>query len=112
MHDNRFNDPKFIVWSKACKVRDNFTCQLCEKRGVELNSHHKNSWDKYINQRYDLENSITLCFKCHTRFHDIYGYGNNTQYQFEQFVDIYTTLRKIAAKYAENIENKNYMKKS
>ena len=59
-------------WSRAVKVRDNFTCQLCGIRGfkglgrsVKLHSHHIKSWKYYPNLRYDLKNGLTLCNNCH-----------------------------------------------
>lgn len=66
--------------------RDSYTCFLCSKVGGDLNAHHLNSWDAYIEQRYDLENLVTLCNVCHSNFHRQYGYGENTRKQFEEYV--------------------------
>lgn len=81
----RWNDPQAVEWSRQIKVRDNYTCQLCSRYGIPLNSHHLNSWDLFVNQRYDLNNGLTLCMRCHELFHHIFGKGHNTIFQFLQF---------------------------
>lgn len=81
----RWNDPLAVEWAKRVKVRDNYICQLCYKYGIPLHAHHLNSWNTFVNQRYELYNGITLCTKHHELFHHIYGKGNNTKFQFLQF---------------------------
>lgn len=73
---------------KRTRRRDNYTCQCCghySKKG--LICHHKNSWDKFPEQRHDDDNLVTLCDKCHKEFHGIYGYGNNTEEQYNEFIN-------------------------
>lgn len=82
---DRFEDPKHIAWAKAVKARDNYTCQVCEASEVYLHSHHCNSWDFFVDERFDVDNGVTLCSDCHMQFHTIYGHGRNTKYQFEEF---------------------------
>lgn len=53
------------AWRRAIFARDNYTCQLCEKRGVTLHAHHKKAWATHPELRYDIENGITLCRDCH-----------------------------------------------
>ena len=36
--------------------------------------------------RTDESNGITLCKNCHKNFHSIYGFGNNTKEQFEEWI--------------------------
>ena len=61
-------------WSKAIKIRDNFTCRLCGDRSykgrgktIKLHSHHIKTWKDYPELRYDLNNGITVCFDCHLK---------------------------------------------
>lgn len=95
MYD-RFQDPKHIKWAKAVKVRDKFMCQVCGAKNTYLNSHHKNSWNAFEAQRFDVNNGATLCNHCHERFHEIYGAGQNTEYQFEEYCRITNLINKIA----------------
>lgn len=85
MEYSRDDDYNFIKWAQAVKNRDFFTCQICKAYGIELNSHHLNGWNWCIEERYDVDNGITLCKKCHERFHEIYGRGYNTYLQFIEF---------------------------
>lgn len=98
MKYDRKEDFNFIRWAASVKKRDYFTCQICERRGVELNAHHVNSWDMFPDERYDLDNGITLCTNCHHRFHNAYGYGNNTRIQFEEFQEASEMIKRSIQK--------------
>lgn len=92
---SRDDDPLFKKWAEDVKKRDSYTCQICTSRGVYLESHHKNSWDRYIEERYDVDNGVALCKRCHERFHNMFGYGNNTKFQFKQYQQMVDIFRKI-----------------
>jgi hypothetical protein len=78
------------LWREKVYQRDNFTCQCCgDNKGGNLNAHHLNSWNWAINERFKLDNGISLCDECHAGFHNQYGYGDNTKEQFEQFKQRY-----------------------
>lgn len=98
MYD-RFQDPKHIRWAKAVKVRDKFICQICGARNTYLNSHHCNSWDIFIDGRFDVSNGRTLCSSCHQTLHGIYGF-TCTKYQFEEFKTLCSIIKKIAERRA------------
>lgn len=45
--------------------RDNYTCQVCQKRGVALQVDHIQPWSEYVEGRFSMDNCRTLCDKCH-----------------------------------------------
>lgn len=45
--------------------RDNYTCQMCGKRGCALQVDHIQSWAEYVELRFDINNCRTLCMDCH-----------------------------------------------
>lgn len=74
------------TWRSAVYERDNYQCQCCLINGNgNLNAHHKDGYNWCIDRRYDIENGITLCSDCHTEFHVTYGYGDNTEEQWDEF---------------------------
>lgn len=58
-------------WRNAVFKRDDYTCQICHKKGRKLNGHHIFSWCKYIKKRYLVGNGATLCFDCHKWVHKL-----------------------------------------
>ena len=74
------------IWSQNVFQRDNYTCQICgDNKGRNLNAHHLNGWNAFPEQRFDLDNGVTLCTGCHKEFHSEYGYGDNTREQFDEY---------------------------
>ena len=63
---------RYIEWSRAIKVKDNYTCQLCGQHGGQLHSDHIKPFFLFPELRFDLENGRTLCVSCH-RNTDTYG---------------------------------------
>ncbi len=76
------------IWSHQVKERDNFTCKICDKLGVRLNSHHLLPYAKFKNERFLLKNGITLCEKCHRLFHKNYGYRDFNKDDFIEFKNL------------------------
>ena len=66
-------------------LRDNYTCQNCGRFSGDLNVHHLDGYNWFKEGRLDPNNAITLCENCHSNFHSIYGRGNNTKEQFEEW---------------------------
>lgn len=86
--DRRY-DPDIHAWRKEVYARDNFTCIACgDNQGGNLNAHHKDGFNWCIKRRYDVSNGATLCESCHANFHQAYGYGDNTEQQFEEWLKL------------------------
>jgi hypothetical protein len=84
------DDPKRSSYkgNKIClKIyeRDSYTCLLCKKIGGRLHAHHLDNWSQFKEKRYDFDNIVCLCIKCHRAFHSEYGTRNNTKEQFEKY---------------------------
>jgi hypothetical protein len=78
---------KFKKWRLMVFNRDNYICQKCKDRGTELNPHHIYNFSEYKELRFDINNGITFCRKCHYKFHKKYGYKNNDLIQINNFME-------------------------
>ncbi len=67
-------------WRKQIFERDDYTCQLCGQRGGKLEPHHIYEFSLYPNKRFDVNNGITLCRKCHLEVHKAYRVGFKEEY--------------------------------
>jgi 5-methylcytosine-specific restriction endonuclease McrA len=74
------------VWRKAVYERDNFNCRKCGKHGGDLNAHHLFAYADTPALRFSVDNGVTLCPTCHTKFHMAYGFGGNTADQFQEWI--------------------------
>jgi len=52
-------------WRNKIFQRDDYTCQICHKRGFILNAHHIHRFSENKDLRFDINNGITLCKNCH-----------------------------------------------
>lgn len=65
------NSEEYKLWRASVFSRDNFTCQICGRRGVRLNAHHIKSYADHRELRYVVSNGITLCEPCHKLVHKV-----------------------------------------
>ena len=86
--------PEYRDWRKAVFDRDLYTCQCCGARNghgkyIRLEAHHIKDWKNNVEDRYIIENGVTLCIDCHTLFHSVYGKKGNNQEQYNDFIKTY-----------------------
>ena len=86
-------DDTYREWRSKVYTRDRYTCVCCgESKSNEMVAHHKDSWNSNVERRYDVDNGVTLCDDCHNSFHHLYGYGYNTEEQFNEFLVLYRDI--------------------
>lgn len=87
-------DPKYREFRRDVFIRDHFTCQCCGAKNykghhgtVILEAHHLNNFKDYIDERYDVNNGVTLCKECHKKFHSMYGKKHTVKKQYYEFLE-------------------------
>lgn len=104
--------PEGEKWRADVLIRDNGICQCCGSN-KSLNVHHIYNFVNNLNLRYNIDNGIVLCEKCHGMtikgsFHNVYGTKNNTPEQLREYIlnkssiDIYITHPKILSLTQQN----------
>lgn len=68
---------EYMEWRHAVFVRDNYTCQECQKHGGNLHADHIKPFFLYPELRFDINNGRTLCIPCHRKTPT---YGNKPIY--------------------------------
>lgn len=66
LHDR--NSQRYKEWRSSVFVRDGFRCAKCGTK-KDLQAHHKRTWKKNKELRYEVSNGITLCRSCHLEAH-------------------------------------------
>lgn len=97
---NRSDDQYYEEWRSEVVKKYKNKCAICKRKKCKKHAHHLDGWNIAPEMRYEVSNGICLCSKCHNDFHNIYGRGNNTYYQFEEYLINYrnTTMLKIEKK--------------
>lgn len=72
-------------WRSAVLSKYNSVCQICEsKDNIEV--HHILGFAEHPKHRYSIDNGVTLCYSCHRKFHNTYGYKNFDDEDFENYI--------------------------
>ena len=85
------SSPEDKKWVISVYKRDWYTCACCKQRKdnngkyKKINAHHIKNYRRYKKLRTDLSNGITLCEKCHQKFHGIFGNIDNNKQQLDEF---------------------------
>lgn len=58
---------ELTTWRREIFKRDDYTCKLCGKRGVNLQADHILPYCAYPKLRFDITNGRTLCIDCHKK---------------------------------------------
>jgi hypothetical protein len=74
-------------WINAIKKVFNKTCVLSRVK-TNLVCHHLDGWNLFPERRYDISNGVCIQKDLHKEFHNLYGYGNNTEAQFAEYCKI------------------------
>lgn len=86
--------PEYGRWRKGVYEKDGYKCQCCgDSKGTNLNAHHIFNYTEHPDLRIDIENGITLCEHCHTKFHKTYGYTSNNKEQIDMFIKQYQVIQ-------------------
>ena len=103
----RFRNPSYKDFIQNCFKRDKYTCQITGKKSFgDIVVHHINgyNWDK--ENRTNINNGITLNQEIHKEFHKLYGKGNNTKEQFNQFIETLFNQERISIDRYNNIKER------
>lgn len=78
---------EYRQWRMKCLERDNWTCQFCGikchiglGKTIYLTVHHIKSWKNYPELRFEIDNGITLCEKCHSLTDNYKGRNNGKKH--------------------------------
>ena len=87
---------EYRIW-RATVIRRDKCCAVCSTL-QSRQAHHMNSGSYFPEDRYDPENGVVLCSKCHTRFHCDYKRSFRekcTEYDFNNFMSLVGYLKSL-----------------
>jgi len=88
MSKNWRNSRKWKETKEKVIKRDGYRCVICGQSD-DLAVHHINDASYHPNQRYLIDNCVTLCRECHTNFHTNFKKSFRqkcTEYDWNNFI--------------------------
>jgi len=65
--DYDYGDTRHVRWRETCLRRDGYLCVNCGRTAEHV--HHKIHVDVDPSLRYDVDNGVSLCQRCHIMVH-------------------------------------------
>ena len=89
---------KYRIW-RVQVIRRDKVCAVCGSV-KRRQAHHKNSGAYFADERFNVENGITLCSSCHTKYHCDYHRSFRekcTSYDFDNFMSLSVYLIEVGS---------------
>jgi len=99
MATNWRNSREYRIW-RALVIRRDVRCVACGSI-KNRHAHHKNSAIYFPEERFNVDNGVCLCSKCHTDFHTNFKRSYRvkaTEYDFENFM---TLIKNVCGRKSE-----------
>jgi len=102
-----WDDPQYKEWRQKIYRRDKYSCRMpsCGRKGFKnrIQAHHIKRWADFPELRFDPNNGITLCRRCHdmiskmeqayeSLFLDILSNSKSVNKKKDYFQDVKTLL--------------------
>lgn len=81
-----YKDARYVKFRREVRSRDDCICQMCNKKLIPrwTEIHHILPWSSYPSLRFNVNNGICLCSRCHK---SIKGKEMNFVKMFSRIVD-------------------------
>ena len=60
---------EYMKWRRDVFIKDEYICQKCGQKCIEIVAHHIKSFTYFPKLRIDINNGQTLCKDCHIKLH-------------------------------------------
>ena len=85
------------IW-RILVIRKHGRCIVCNTL-QDREAHHLDSYNYHPEKRYDVDNGVCLCRKCHTVYHCDYNRSfrvKTTRKNFEEFLKVVNYIRSLS----------------